>query len=643
MNSEERSLDLRFRGLNEQYIQLKEEYTRIKEEYIAQFFIIDKLERENKDLNCKLQSCAGYIEKINELTNENAELRLDLKNKDRYSKNIENILQLERENQDLTSKLEICAGYSETITRLTKENTEFRLKLQNQEIRRSSNDNLSEFAKDYCAKWPRVLNSLSLFSPHNVLSERYEVDMSTECPLETQTTGKTPQVNPDQSLAYDIIDLKMIESFFLLGVSRTNIGKAGCLPEILYEYLGENTHASNRKILPDFCFPTQFQCKALRHSKSDEEINSILFGQEIEMKGSNCYIFTLRSQDPGDGLIEFSDLPNSEREYIYCVCIQVEDIGIEPRTDIEYINTKCLCLLTYIPAFDMHFKLLQALLQLNKIWRMQMLADYGDIRDSIRKIAVEIPSEWEELLNKYYNYESIRPGMKLTIEVPLIHTIEHNFCEDLSMIDIKWLMSSLISKLTTEEFLWLIAALIQEKSIVFVSYNMNLLTACVLGMQALLRPFKWPNLSITLIPDSLREFLEAPIPILAGLPGTAPEFRKNMTNIIWVYLDDPNSMRRVVHSDTIPNEIQEIPSSFINKDIYTLYKNEAQEANIATHIKNIWTTIIDRFNQASTPGQDFQTTFIQSFSKSEKPFISNLMQTQLFINYFEDILGQLVV
>ena len=188
-----------------------------------------------------------------------------------------------------------------------------------------------------------------------------------ECPSETSTTGKTPQANPDQSLVYDTIDLKMFESFFLLGASKTKIGKSDCNPEILYEFGGENTSPSIKKVLANFCFPTQFRCKPVRYSTSEEEINSIIFGQDQELRGSNCYIFTLNSQEIEDGLIEYPELPNSERERIYCICVQTEDIGVELSTSLEYINSKCLCLLSYIPCFELHFNLLLALQQLKKL------------------------------------------------------------------------------------------------------------------------------------------------------------------------------------------------------------------------------------------------------------------------------------
>ena len=172
--------------------------------------------------------------------------------------------------------------------------------------------------------------------PHNGLHDRCQSDqISTEGPCETVNSGKTPQANPDQSLDYENIDSKMFESFFLLGIPNSGIGKAGSAPEILFEFNSENTLSTNKKVLPDFCFPSEIQCRPIRYSASEEEINNILFGPELDLRGSNCYIFTLRSQEICDGLIEIPELPNSDRELIYCICVQVEDIGIDSSTDCE--------------------------------------------------------------------------------------------------------------------------------------------------------------------------------------------------------------------------------------------------------------------------------------------------------------------
>jgi hypothetical protein len=56
-----------------------------------------------------------------------------------------------------------------------------------------------------------------------------------------------------------------------------------------------------------------------------------------------------------------------------------------------------------------------------------------------------------------------------------------------------------------------------EKSIIFVSDNIPLLSSAVLGMQCFLAPFKWNYVQIPILPRSLVEMIEAPMPFIVGL------------------------------------------------------------------------------------------------------------------------------
>ena len=108
------------------------------------------------------------------------------------------------------------------------------------------------------------------------------------------------------------------------------------------------------------------------------------------------------------------------------------------------------------------------------------------------------------------------------------------------------------------------------------SNNLGLVTSCVLAVACLIRPFKWPNLMIPLIPESLLELLEAPVPILAGVVYVSPLTRHNLDSIIWVVLDENNFDARVQSSSAIVEEVIE-PKNFNGKKKYLekLYESPA--------------------------------------------------------------------
>jgi hypothetical protein len=74
-----------------------------------------------------------------------------------------------------------------------------------------------------------------------------------------------------------------------------------------------------------------------------------------------------------------------------------------------------------------------------------------------------------------------------------------------------------LSTLTAEQFFKILCAMMLEKSVIFVSDNLPLLSSAVLGMQCFLFPFKWCHVQIPILPKSLLDMIEAPMPFLVGL------------------------------------------------------------------------------------------------------------------------------
>ena len=85
------------------------------------------------------------------------------------------------------------------------------------------------------------------------------------------------------------------------------------------------------------------------------------------------------------------------------------------------------------------------------------------------------------------------------------------------MADMIWFSPMIISALTAEQFFQIICAIMLEKSVIFVSDNLPLLSSSVLGLQCFLHPFKWSFVQIPILPRSLVDMIEAPMPFLVGL------------------------------------------------------------------------------------------------------------------------------
>lgn len=80
-----------------------------------------------------------------------------------------------------------------------------------------------------------------------------------------------------------------------------------------------------------------------------------------------------------------------------------------------------------------------------------------------------------------------------------------------------WLSPMFLSALSADTFLKILYAIMLEKSVIFVSDNLPLLSSATLGMQSFLHPFKWSYVQIPILPRSLVDMVEAPMPFIVGL------------------------------------------------------------------------------------------------------------------------------
>lgn len=78
-------------------------------------------------------------------------------------------------------------------------------------------------------------------------------------------------------------------------------------------------------------------------------------------------------------------------------------------------------------------------------------------------------------------------------------------------------LSDLYETLGTDLLIVVFSSLLLERKVILYTENISILSSCVLGLQTLLYPFQWQHTIITILPESLVDICQAPIPVLAGL------------------------------------------------------------------------------------------------------------------------------
>jgi hypothetical protein len=71
--------------------------------------------------------------------------------------------------------------------------------------------------------------------------------------------------------------------------------------------------------------------------------------------------------------------------------------------------------------------------------------------------------------------------------------------------------------LSLDALLTVLSALLLERQLVVFHPSLPILSATVLGLLAIVRPFSWQCLVLPVLPSSMMAFLEAPTPFILGV------------------------------------------------------------------------------------------------------------------------------
>uniref|UniRef100_A0A2P2LR17 Uncharacterized protein LOC105637951 n=1 Tax=Rhizophora mucronata TaxID=61149 RepID=A0A2P2LR17_RHIMU len=110
-----------------------------------------------------------------------------------------------------------------------------------------------------------------------------------------------------------------------------------------------------------------------------------------------------------------------------------------------------------------------------------------------------------------------------------------------------WAVACICGSLRLENVLALFAGALLEKQIVVLCSNLGILSAIVLSIISLIRPYRWQSLLMPILPDDMLDFLDAPVPYIVGVKNKTSEVQSKLTNVVLV---DAN--KNQVKAPTIP-------------------------------------------------------------------------------------------
>ncbi|XP_063095982.1 DENN domain-containing protein 1B isoform X1 [Cavia porcellus] len=299
----------------------------------------------------------------------------------------------------------------------------------------------------------------------------------------------------------------------------------------------------------------------------------------------------------------------------------------------------CLCILSYLPWFEVYYKLLNT------------LADY---------LAKELENDLNETLKSLYNHPvpKANTSVNLSMNQEIFIASEQILKDQLSLIshsyfiapDVTGLPTIPESRNLTEYFvavdvnnmLQLYASMLHERRIIITSSKLSTLTACLHGSAALLYPMYWQHIYIPVLPPHLLDYCCAPMPYLIGIHSSLLERVKNKS------LEDVVMLN--VDTNTLESPFNDL--SNLPVDVVSALKNKLRKQSTATGdgvaraFLRAQAALFGSYRDALRykPGEPItfcEESFVKHRSSVMKQFLQSAVNLQLFKQFIDGRLAKL--
>ncbi|NXU82541.1 DEN1B protein, partial [Xiphorhynchus elegans] len=279
----------------------------------------------------------------------------------------------------------------------------------------------------------------------------------------------------------------------------------------------------------------------------------------------------------------------------------------------------CLCILSYLPWFEVYYKLLNT------------LADY---------LAKEQENDSNDLLKSLYSHPVPKANALVSLSV-------HSY---FITPDLTGLPTIPESRNLTEYFvavdvnnmLQLYASMLHERRIIITSSKLSTLTACVHASAALLYPMYWQHIYIPVLPPHLLDYCCAPMPYLIGVHLSLIERVKNRSLEDVVLLNvDTNTL------ETPFNDLNNLPGEVVSALKNKLKKQSTATGDgVAKAFLRAQAALFGSYRDALRykPGEPItfcENSFVKHRSSATKQFLETAVNLQLFKQFIDGRLSKL--
>ncbi|XP_069593458.1 DENN domain-containing protein 1B isoform X1 [Ranitomeya imitator] len=299
----------------------------------------------------------------------------------------------------------------------------------------------------------------------------------------------------------------------------------------------------------------------------------------------------------------------------------------------------CLCILSYLPWFEVYYKLLNT------------LADYlvkeqeNDLNDILKTLHNHPVPEAHTPVSLNLNplqFISREPLLKnqpapeshsffITPDVTGLPTIpeSRNLTEYFVAVDVN-------------NMLQIYASMLHERRIIFTSRKLSTLTACVHASASLLYPMYWQHIYIPVLPPHLLDYCCAPMPYLIGVHFSLIErVRSRSLDDVVLLNVDTNSL------ETPFNDLTALPSDVVSTLKSKLKKQSTSTGDgVSRAFLRAQAALFGSYRDALRykPGEPVtfsEESFVAHRSSTMKQFLEKAVNLQLFKQFIDGRLEKL--
>ncbi|XP_050312405.1 DENN domain-containing protein 1A-like isoform X2 [Anthonomus grandis grandis] len=250
-----------------------------------------------------------------------------------------------------------------------------------------------------------------------------------------------------------------------------------------------------------------------------------------------------------------------------------------------------------------------------------------------------------EFLSVVYSTKIAEPGRKFVIAInggQCTFSVDIPRPFQLPSIPENRNLTEYYNAVDTNNMMVIFASMLYERRIIFTSKQLKRLSACVQSVNDVIYPMIWQHIFIPVLPQSLMEYLWAPMPYLIGVPDEVMKTvsRSEIGDV--VILDaDANTV------ETPFDDLNNLPQDVINSLRKQLRNKSAVLGDgVSRAFLRALVQLIGGYRDALKFQPGLKVTFdkekfIETRSLALQPFLKDMLQLQIFQQFIEERLTML--